>query len=107
MDPIQTTIVQIPVMEKRIQTTVVQVILMEDHIMVVMALEVLRQVAIRRQAVLLSDSMTCVTVQENVKHATVLALCGRATDSQEKPDALTATARAGALAATERDADSA
>jgi len=44
--------------------------------------------------------------RENVRLATVLALCGRATDSQAKPDALTATARAGALAATERDADS-
>lgn len=90
-----------------IQEAEVVTILVEDYIMVVLALEVLRQVAIRRQAVLLSDSMTCVMVQENVKHATVLALCGRATDSQEKPDALTATARAGALVVTARDADSA
>ena len=65
------------------------------------------QAAVRRQAVHLGVSMTCAMARENVKHATVLALCGRATDSQEKPDALTATARAGALAATERDADSA
>ena len=90
-----------------IQEAEVVTILVEDHIMVVMALEVLRQVTVPRQAVLLGDSMTCVMVQENVKHATVLALCGRATDSQEKPDALTATARAGALVVTARDADSA